>query len=115
VDYDSVTGETHVDECDDCFYANKGEEEEEEEAVIIRRLLKISPGTIEDKLTHLIKLFLLVLSIPSYAATNPSIRRSLIALIQECKDEAFDMDLQDMYDAMDEYLATLTERADYIF
>jgi hypothetical protein len=115
VDYDSVTGETHVDECDDCFYANKGEEEEEEEAVIIRRLLKISPGTIEDKLTHLIKLFLLVLSIPSYAATNPSIRRSLIALIQECKDEAFDLDLQDMYDAMDEYLATLTERADYIF
>ena len=114
VDYDSVTGETQLDECDDCFYAKKGSEEEEEE-VIIRRLLKISPGTIEDKLTHLIKLFLLVMSVPSYVATNPSIRRSLIALIQECKDEAFDLDLQDMYDAMDEYLDSLTSRADYIF
>ena len=116
VDYDSVTGETQWTECDDCFYANKGGEgEEEEETVIIRQLLKISPNTIEDKLTHLIKLFLLVMSVPSYAATNPSIRRSLIALIQECKQEAFDLDLQDMYDAMEEFLGTLTERADYIF
>jgi hypothetical protein len=55
------------------------------------------------------------MSVPSYAAPNPSIRRSLIALIQECKQEAFDLDLQDMYDAMEEFLGTLTERADYIF
>ena len=120
-DYDSVTGETHWDECDDCFYANKGGEEGEgeegegEEEAIIRQLLKISPKTIEDKLTHLIKLFLLVMSVPSYVATNPSIRRSLVALIQECKEEAYHLELHDMYDAMDEYLGTLTERADYIF
>lgn len=126
-DYDSVTGETHWDECDDCFYARKGtgeggEDEDreageagEEEKAIIRQLLNISPKTIEDKLTHLIKLFLLVLSVPTYVATNPSIRRSLVALIQECKEEAYHLELHDMYDAMDEFLESLTERADYIF
>jgi len=119
-DYDSVTGETHWDECDDCFYARKGAEEEEEgeeieDQIIIRQLLNISPKTIEDKLTHLIKLFLLVLSVPSYIATNPSIRRSLIALVQECKEEAFQEELHDMYAAMDEFLESLTERTDYIF
>jgi len=119
-DYDSVTGETHWDECDDCFYARKGAEEEEEgeeieDQIVIRQLLKISPKTIEDKLTHLIKLFLLVLSVPSYIATNPPIRRSLIALVQECKEEAFHQELHDMYAAMDEFLESLTERTDYIF
>jgi hypothetical protein len=119
-DYDSVTGETHWDECDDCFYARKGAEEEEEgeeteDTMIIRQLLKISPKTIEDKLTHLIKLFLLVISVPSYIATNPSIRRSLIALVQECKEEAFQEELHDMYAAMDEFMESLTERTDYIF
>ena len=126
-DYDSVTGENHLDECDECFYARKygpnwladraaaaaaAAAKKDAYRTDLLRCLAIFPssGSMDIKMPVLLEICICLLELSDFIAANPSVRGTLMDLILTCHSEG----IEDLFRFLSGYFEDLKKRPDYV-
>jgi hypothetical protein len=122
-DYDSVTGENHLDECDECYYSRKygpdwladraaAEAKKDAQRTDLLRCMAIFPssGSIDQKFPILLQICICLIALPDFIAANPSVRGTLMDLILTCESEG----IEDLFRFLSGYFEDLKKRTDYV-